>query len=531
MGVVPVERRLVLSLCCRGQRNSRCRRRECQAPKIPRPGCESSCTDLSDKIIPTAESNFWQPTFGPANEETHSGRSVFAIFWRRETIPNYTPAPPTMADANGIPKLKRKREGTESQRKKARKLASSQLQDAKAKTDNPLKMPPKSSAPSTTRSPTKTRAAPAPSLKLESEPTPTPPQSQPSHETVMHDSSEREGKEEKEEVLGVVETRTQTGPIPETGNDAAAVVNAGDSNHPSKQEKKRKKHKTKLGDSWTLSEPQGGWFLQHDTVFSPDESHVLLAKPKTLEVYATETSLLVRELHIGRADSILSFTLSPVHANHVYIADSAGIISLWDWTTGSKIGRWDIGANAHHITAVQQPDTDQDLLFTHEIGKRHVVNVHALRTGAHASQTELKQIVKLKRPIAGVQVFHQGKIVVVMSVNSMLIGKRAKLHKTEVQDFEYIWREFAMSKPLTSYSAYLRDSEKAQQNPRDLLDLAVGDSEGVVYLFEDILSALAKIEQSQRTKASEVLGPEDLRPRRLHWHRNAVASIKWSLDG
>jgi NET1-associated nuclear protein 1 (U3 small nucleolar RNA-associated protein 17) len=278
----------------------------------------------------------------------------------------------------------------------------------------------------------------------------------------------------------------------------------------------------------------GGWFLPHDPVFSPDEKHLLLAKLKTLEVYATDTSLLSRELPVGIA--ILSYAISSARPSQVYIADSAGLITLWDWTNGAKLGRWDVGANVRHLDVVKQPDSEQDLLYTHETDNNHIINVHALRSGAQASKTELKRILKTNKPITSIQVLLQGKIVVASSANAVMIGKRRKLHKTAVQDFEYVWREFETPSRITTFNAYVQlpDAEKSktsQQDPRDRLDLAIGNSEGVIFLFEDILSSFATIEKGQKDKVAKTIGPESLRPKRLHWHREAVGSIKWSLDG
>jgi NET1-associated nuclear protein 1 (U3 small nucleolar RNA-associated protein 17) len=444
-----------------------------------------------------------------------------------------------MAEVNGMPKLKRKRNGADPQRKKVKtenegfKAVATQIEDGNAETNTPLK------APTVSSSSSKADAKPTPAPPSISGPTPTPqkPHSNGTDPTASTTSKTRKDKkrdrEQKKAELqghaGIEAAVVQT-------DSAVEAVKNDNVDHPSKKDKKQKKHKEKLSDQWSLSGPQGGWFLPQDPVFSPDEKYLLLAKPKTLEVYATETSLLVQELPVAGSVVILSYCISSVQPNQVYIADTAGIITLWNWTNGSKVGRWHIGASVRHLDVVKQPCADQDLLYAHEAGSSHVINVHALRTGAQASKTELKRILKTSKPITGIQVLLQGKIVVASSAKSILIGKRTKLHKTAVQDFEYIWREFETPNHLTTFNAYVRlpdadKSKKSQPDPRDHLDLAIGDGEGVIHLFEDILSSLATIEKSQKNKGGKILGPESLRPKRLHWHREAVGSIKWSLDG
>ena len=379
----------------------------------------------------------------------------------------------------GTPQLKRKRDDAEAQRKKAKTgkskpAAGGEATSSKTKSTAPNGTPaaPAASTPSSSR--TKEKAAPA---------------------------------EEKENV---------------TPSSAVAVV-----------ETQNKKKERSL-DPWSLSAPQGGWFLPQDPVFSPDENHLLLGKLKALDVYAADTSLLVRSLPLGASSVALAYAISSTNPDLVYVADSAGIISLWNWTDGSKLGRWGIGVNVQHLVVVEQPTTSRDLVFTHEADNKHIVNVHALYTGDEASKTEVKQILRTSRPITEMQVLLQGKLIVLSTPNSMIVGKRRKFKQTVLQDFEYTWREFEMSKRITTFNAYVQTSggkDKALEDSRDHLDLAVGDEEGVIYLFEDVISRFVAAEKSQKDASDKKVGPESLTPKRLHWHRTAVRSLKYSLDG
>jgi NET1-associated nuclear protein 1 (U3 small nucleolar RNA-associated protein 17) len=93
------------------------------------------------------------------------------------------------------------------------------------------------------------------------------------------------------------------------------------------------------------------------------------------------------------------------------------------------------------------------------------------------------------------------------------------------------------SKHITTFNAYFREpletgkANKATQDQRDVLDLAVGDETGVILLFEDILASFAAVEGSQKGKKGRPDNADSFRPKRLHWHRDAVGSVKWSLDG
>ncbi|KAF2262631.1 WD40 repeat-like protein [Lojkania enalia] len=300
--------------------------------------------------------------------------------------------------------------------------------------------------------------------------------------------------------------------------------------------KNKKRQRARSSAAWTMSAPIGGWFIPQDPVFPSNEKHLFIANKREVQIYSTETSLLTGTLPVG-SGILSSFALSTTKADRIYVASSEGIITLWDWARKSKIARWDIGTNIRYITVVTQPSSAQDLVYCHEFGKHPVINVHALRTKDQDSQTELKMILKAKSPIIGFQVLLEGKLVIVACNDSVLVGKRTKLQKTALQDFEYIWREFRTSKSVTAIDAYVRlpdPSRKGKgqsQDPRDNLDLAIGCQDGVICLFEDILSTFSRLEKNSKTGNQAGVDLEGLRPKQLHWHREAVRSIKWSRDG
>lgn len=514
------------------------------------------------------------------------------------TSSNCAVANTAMAEGNGIPKLKRKRESVEPQRKKTKTQRKSNATDAgveaiqsqevaaqelplasklspKPQTKKDVKSTPQkslanggpanpaTSTPGSSRGEKKSKSKAqenkgshtsnahvegadkpeTPSLKAKVEhgesaealQNRSDGQSE-SKQAVDQQPGPKDKRRDKGKKKAGLDVKKESETVEHLGTLSTLPVNGNAVFRPTKKERKQKKQKDKASNPWSLSLPEGGWFLPQDPVFSSDEKYLLLGKLKALEVYSTETSLLIRELHVGGSGVVLAYAMSSVKSDQVYIADSSGIITLWNWTDGSKIGRWDIGASVRHLAAVQQPSASQDLVYSHEAGTSHVINVHALRTGNEASKTELKRILKTSKPINSIQVLLKGKIVIVSSTKSIMIGKRMKLHKTALQDFEYTWREFETSKYITTFNAYVRTpaSDKGkdpQLDPRDHLDLAIGDEEGVIYLFEDIISSFAAIERSQKDKTVKKIGLESLRPKRLHWHREAVGSVKWSLDG
>ncbi|KAG9192069.1 hypothetical protein G6011_10803 [Alternaria panax] len=286
------------------------------------------------------------------------------------------------------------------------------------------------------------------------------------------------------------------------------------------------KKKSKMTDRWVSSPAHGGWFLPADPVFSLDERYLLIADAKSLRVYATETSLLANTLSEDDAGLLTAYALSPANPHLVYVAYSTGHIILWNWVVGKKAGRWNIGATVRNMAVISQSDSSEDdLMYCHEADEGHTISVRALRTKRHDTRTELKQVKQVlsaNSAVCGIQVLLHGKYVVVATSDSLVVGKRIKASKTALEDFDYVWREFKFSKHITTFSVHHREQQDTSNQQRDVLDIAVGEETGVILLFEDILASFAAVEKGNA---------ESFRPKRLHWHRDAVGSVKWSLDG
>jgi len=299
--------------------------------------------------------------------------------------------------------------------------------------------------------------------------------------------------------------------------------------------------KSRKSERYIASAPQGGWFLPADPVFSTDEKYLLVADSKSLHVYGTESSLLAHTLCEEELGSVTAYALSATSPHLVYVAYSVGQIIMWDWVTARKIDRWDVGAQVQNMAVIIQPESDQDFVYCHEAEDGHSICIRALRTSSQTSEreqkSEVKQLLNTSSQIRGVRVLLQGKYVVVATVDSITIGKRVKTSRIALGEFEYLWREFKLSKHITTFDVYHREQQetsngkKASQDQRDILDIAVGDDTGVILLFDDILASIAAIESIQKGKKDKTDSAESLRPKRLHWHRDAVGAVKWSLDG
>lgn len=468
-----------------------------------------------------------------------------------------------MAEGTDSPVLKRKREGAEPLRKKIRRQSDAgalqngedaQVQDVA--TPKPAKSAKNPVVNGTHKTPSSSRADKKTRNKGAGKDTPqgAAPIATPAISRVMElangtagaegtPSSTRKQKKknkgtpkntpnEASKTLETQQTPSKTVPQSEQALDKTKDQNMELVNQGTSVKTKEKKDKKKPRSRWTWSSPVGGWFLPEDPVFTSDEKCLLLANARKLFVYATDTSTLVSSLSKS-SSRISTYALSATNPRHVYTA-SDSLITLWDWTNGKTLGRWDIGSPVQSMSVVADPVSNMDLVYSHESPSSHIINVHALRTREQLGQTELKQILKKKLAIKGMRVLFDGKIVIVVMQKAILIGKR-KAQKTALQEYEYVWREFQTSKTIMTFDAYVRIPEQSStgKQPSDSgghVDLAVGDQEGAIWLFEDVLSAYIRIEKTRKDGARSV-DLEMLRPKKLHWHRDAVGSVKWSRDG
>ena len=449
-----------------------------------------------------------------------------------------------MSDQHDSPKLKRKREGMEPLRKKIKTQRKSidtaggeRAHGTTAETSEPIDTSPPTGSRKAKKNekPKDESALPDPTSVEVAKPR-EPKSNSATHHTRDQTASKRLlRKQKRKEKEAAKEQKLEANELMNTTpTDTKEISNAETANHSVSRKPKGKKS-SRRGSPWAVSEPLGGWFIPQSPVFTADEKFLILATTKALHIYATDTSLLTRTL--PDSGFITAYALSASNPNRIYAANSIGLITLWDWAEGTKVARWEIESDVRNIAVVSAPESGQDLLYCHEVGQKHVINVHALRTREQGSDTELKRILKAPSSITGLQVLLGGKLVVTTTQTSVLIGRRSKTHKTALQDFEYIWREVKFPKRITAYSAYARDpAEPSKGTPQSReqrfhLGVAIGDTDGMIHLLDDILSSFASLERAQKPGSDTSASLDALKPRRLHWHREAVGSVHWSRDG
>ncbi|KAH0559865.1 hypothetical protein GP486_003613 [Trichoglossum hirsutum] len=297
---------------------------------------------------------------------------------------------------------------------------------------------------------------------------------------------------------------------------------------------------------WKISEAIGGRLIHADPVFSTDERYLFLALPSALRIYSSATSLLARSLSLETSSSrgamITAFILSPTSHNYVYVSTSRGRLEIWDWTEGKKLQRWEFESdiNALAVASPSPAEDKTDVIFLVEKKyEKWRIKLFELTRDAKQSKTgnQTKVLYECQQQISNLKVLHEGQVVVATSGKCLVVG-------TAIGDAttgSYVWTEFTSPDWLTCLDA--RESSKepiSSKSKEDLkvrgnrktnpaIDLVVGDIKGAIFVHHDILNRLV----ADHRKGASVR-PEHLArgaSRRWHWHREAVHSIKWSLDG
>ena len=186
------------------------------------------------------------------------------------------------------------------------------------------------------------------------------------------------------------------------------------------------------------------------------------------------------------------------------------------------------------VGSQQASDGPFDVVYTGRSRNNHTtISAHKLIYGKTPTQSESKRVLRYEnlRPITNFQVVSGGRIVVLSVGSTLMVGYVADGPTTPFTDSHYVWYELASPCAITSIDARVVDHEgKAKskdtslENP--LINVLVGDEMGVVFAHYDLLNKLIRL-----APRGGSLSNKSIMPQKLHWHRQAVRSARWSPDG
>lgn len=167
--------------------------------------------------------------------------------------------------------------------------------------------------------------------------------------------------------------------------------------------------------------------------------------------------------------------------------------------------------------------TTEDVLLilqkmTHSVGQLTAYNRDALTTGVGRVLHTASDYPRLVRSA------NDASVIVVAAKDTVHVGylkSKGKDNKT-IAEREYQFFSFGVGDIITSIDIRcLAPNKKAQSQ----VDLAVGCARGPIFLYHDVVARSPLAASGTPRKGGS------LQPRKHHWHRRAVHSVKWSHDG
>ena len=184
------------------------------------------------------------------------------------------------------------------------------------------------------------------------------------------------------------------------------------------------------------------------------------------------------------------------------------------------------------VASMESAGRRRDVVFTTESTKRGDwrITAHELALPGSSIKTTPRTIYTSTERVNFLRTAREGSVIVAYAGNSVLLGSLRSSDFTTVDKMKYEFWVFQSAETIFSVDVRVTDrvekTEKSSKNPKaklyPIVDVAVGDVKGAIYLHEDLLQNLA------RPDTASGLG---LTPRKLHWHRQEVHTVKFSLDG
>jgi len=236
--------------------------------------------------------------------------------------------------------------------------------------------------------------------------------------------------------------------------------------------------------------------------------------------------------------SVSAYALSAANPDLLYVATRKGQISTWNWLEGQRLNLCTIDSQIVEITSMVADESGQDTIYTLDKGKKWMITAHKFGSKDEPTKSDLVTLLRHDRPIRSFKVLSQGAGVCATTDEGFVVGKRTSSSKGAgpLRDLAYTWREVKTAQPPTSFAVRTgvvsttpkQAKRKGQAGAGALtVDVAVGGLTGCVYVYHDVFNKLDL--NGPPSKSVESMGA--LTVRELHWHREPVGALAWSLDG
>ncbi|KAI9744617.1 MAG: hypothetical protein M1818_002146 [Claussenomyces sp. TS43310] len=295
---------------------------------------------------------------------------------------------------------------------------------------------------------------------------------------------------------------------------------------------------------WKISESIGGRMINVDPAFTEDDKFIIVAQQTSLSVYSTTDSLLIRSIPFDfmgrRADArVIAHALSPTDPKMIWVACSDGIVYYVNWTTsGSTQASWvtsTMGIISMAVASMDSVDRRRDIVYTTEAreGGGWRITAHELALPGGPVQPVARVIYTSNQEVQTIKAVSDGSILLAAAGSRVLLGNLRSLEFGTVDKIKYEFRVFESTDYISSLDVrvseppHVAEKKASKLKKARIVDAVVGDTKGAIFVHHDLLANLIK--HATLPPNSEMTA--SLLPRKLHWHRKAVRSVKWSLDG
>ncbi|KAI1649977.1 WD40 repeat-like protein [Daldinia loculata] len=306
----------------------------------------------------------------------------------------------------------------------------------------------------------------------------------------------------------------------------------------------KRRHRTeeeKHGDhlsTWKVSKPMGGRIMDVDPILTEDEKHLILAYNTSIQVYSTADSLLIRKIQLEELDvenipgQIMSICISPSSPNLIWVASSDGHVWLIDWTNGQgsetlfKLQCSFLSDMSVEHIKFGTEFRDVPLVAIEHKKKWRIVACDVRRSKFKSSNSLLTQAM----PISNLRSVRNGYALIASADRNILLGTLKTSSIQHVSELEYEFFTLDCSDEIVCLDVratdrvHLNRKTQVEAGNEPVVEIVVGCARGAVFFYNDILPQIRRLHSSKGHRGS-------LQPRKYHWHRKAVHTIKWSRDG
>ncbi len=165
-----------------------------------------------------------------------------------------------------------------------------------------------------------------------------------------------------------------------------------------------------------------------------------------------------------------------------------------------------------------------------------MITACTLSEDSEKPQQEANTVLKGSNRLRSLTVSSDARFAIAATDGGLMIGTLDDI-TPQGTDIKYVWQEVTLEEPVTCFSMQCRRAAKpksskarkanAAQSQQNRLDLVIGTVRGRIYLYTDFMRHL---EMRGRANGQPV-SSSSLSPRVMHWHREAVCTVKFSHDG